>query len=87
MAVTCIRCGKDMDSAPGCVPGVYMDGAGGLYQPIPYSGAGTGPACPECGAVRGEPHHVDCGAELCPKCGARLLGCACRLMWRPAGPH
>lgn len=82
-----MRCGMDVAEAPGCEPGAYMDGAGGFYEAVPFGGTGTGPACPDCGAVRGEPHHIHCSVEPCPKCGGQIIGCSCRLAWRPAALH
>ncbi len=79
MAVVCMSCGRDVAEVPGCALGTYMDGTGRFYQAIPSSEGGL--ACPDCGAVRGEPHHIHCSVELCPKCAGQLLGCACRLTW------
>ena len=50
VAVTCIRWGKSMDSAPGSVPGAYMHGAGGLLMRR-STAAGPGPVLRASSAV------------------------------------
>ncbi len=46
MAVMCMRCGRDVAEAPGCEPGAYMGGAGGLYEAVPFGGTGNRPGVP-----------------------------------------
>jgi hypothetical protein len=33
--------------------------------------------CHDCGVERGDVHWFGCDMELCPNCGAQLIGCAC----------
>ena len=42
---------------------------------IPYDHPGH--VCHDCGARHGSPHHVECDAAQCPRCGGQLLCCGC----------
>jgi hypothetical protein len=73
-----MRCGRDVAKAPRCAPGACMAGAGQNYQAITFGWTGTGPACPDCAAVRVEPHHIHCSVEPRP---SRLSCVTRRVRW------
>ena len=85
MGAICMRCRRDMEMSPGCVPGKYADGSGARFEPLRVGIVGILlPACTGCGACRGEVHHLGCEQEECPKCSGQLISCDCGLTWRPA---
>lgn len=47
--------------------------SGKYYQRIPLEQN----ICPECGALRGQYHVVDCNEERCPACSTRMADCEC----------
>lgn len=44
----------------------------------PKEGAvSTEAACPDCGIAKGQFHVLDCGREVCPACGDKVMSCGC----------
>lgn len=75
----CRHCGKNMhDPRTTTCAGGYIDYPNGESHPrVPYPADETG-RCPRCGVAPGGFHHDDCYIERCPRCGERLVSCACR---------
>ena len=47
------------------------------YDPVPFRPVGPMERCVDCGALKGQTHHLGCLAEDCPVCGAQLQSCGC----------
>jgi hypothetical protein len=69
---TCIDCNLEMTTADGCtLPSVVIDGAHYVRDRCADS------RCGDCGAKRGQFHHLGCDLERCPRCGRQLISCGC----------
>ena len=69
---TCIDCNREMTTANGCtLSAVTIDGTRYLRDRCPDR------RCSDCGAIRGEFHHLGCDLERCPRCRRQLISCGC----------
>lgn len=77
--VLCRHCGKDMsDPRTSTCAGGYIDYADGeSFHRIPYP-EDEKERCPKCSVSPGGFHHDGCYIERCPRCGERLVSCACK---------
>lgn len=76
--ILCRHCGKNMlDPRTTTCAGGYIDYRDGESFPrIPYPKDEQG-RCPKCSVQPGGFHHDGCYIERCPRCGERLVSCAC----------
>lgn len=81
---TCIRCGKDTadPKTTACFNDHIEFGDGAVLLRIPHSGEDR---CLVCNVMSGSVHHKDCYMERCPKCGKRLVSCACLIPDKTVG--
>lgn len=77
--VLCRHCGKNMfDPRTLTCAGGYIDyDDGESFHRIPYPDEAR-ERCPKCFAGPGGFHHDGCYMERCPRCGERLVSCACK---------
>jgi hypothetical protein len=79
----CERCGRPYDaSGGGCDPTPFPDGTLVVRFGQERGRSVDSPStCHDCGVSLGQPHHLYCDLEQCPKCGGQLLGCPCWVDW------
>ncbi len=75
----CRRCGKNIfDPRTTTCVGGYIDYADSdSFRRIPYPDTEK-EKCSKCGTSPGGFHHDGCYVERCPRCGERLVSCACK---------
>lgn len=78
----CIYCGREMLEAEGCdMTEVRIKRQ--WFKRSTEHVQKEGERCEDCGAMFGQPHHVDCQFDKCPKCGAQAISCDCMFTgWR-----
>lgn len=77
--ILCRHCGKNvLDPRTTTCAGGYIDYEDGeSFHRVPYPDNEKG-RCPKCFVSPGGFHHDGCYMERCPRCGERLVSCACR---------
>ena len=76
----CKACRQEMLSSKGCTFRYIRLKDGRNIQRLRAGnrdGILPGERCPDCGAMYGYLHHVNCDMEVCPVCGGQLLSCSC----------
>jgi hypothetical protein len=75
--VICERCGRDMNSSSGCVPGCGSNLTYGNEPGWKLLKITPADECRDCGASVGELHHMSCTLEQCPIHHEQRAFCAC----------
>ncbi len=73
------ECGREYTDPRGCAF-THVEIAGKTYRRNVSQfdeGSEQQAKCPDCGAPRGKPHHINCDTERCPVCHGQMLGCDC----------
>lgn len=75
----CKLCRQDMNRVEGCKNDKVIKFSDVSLDAVKAGESSdfTDSVCHDCGASVGEPHHVGCDVERCPRCEGQLISCDC----------